>query len=106
MGGACGDRVKTIKTIFVAEKVKFLVKKLFNVNDSELRGYLTRATRWLYQFKSHVEGELFPLIADSGLSVFRRWASKNTSINYILYCQLDRRSDTRRLKFPIQIIGQ
>ena len=30
MSGACGDRVKTIKTIFVAEKFNFFDKKVFS----------------------------------------------------------------------------
>ena len=30
MGGACGDRVKTIETIFVAEKLKVFGKEVFS----------------------------------------------------------------------------
>ena len=30
MAGACGDRLKTIKTIFVAEKSNFFGKKVFS----------------------------------------------------------------------------
>ena len=52
MGRACGDHVKKINTIFVVEKCFFFARKCFQANDSELRGYFTRATRWLSQFKT------------------------------------------------------
>ena len=38
MGGACGDRVKTIKTIFVAEKVKFFGKNVFSGERLRIKG--------------------------------------------------------------------
>ena len=38
MGGACGDRVKTIKTKFVAEKVKFFGKKVFSSERLRIKG--------------------------------------------------------------------
>ena len=38
MGGACGDRVKTIKTILVAEKIKFFGKKSFSGERFRIKG--------------------------------------------------------------------
>ena len=38
MGGACGDRVKTIKTIFVAEKIYFFGKKVFSGERLRIKG--------------------------------------------------------------------
>ena len=52
-------RVRTIKTIFVAENSHSSARKCFQANDSQLRGYFTRAIRWLSQIKTHVKGELF-----------------------------------------------
>ena len=55
MGGACDDRVKTIQTIFVAEKFKLFGKKVFSANDSDLRGYFTRAS---YKMASSVQNPM------------------------------------------------
>ena len=40
MGGACGDRVKTIKPIFVAEKFTFFGKKVFSGERFRIKGLL------------------------------------------------------------------
>ena len=60
MGGACGDRVKTIETIFVAEKFKFFGKKVFSAERFRIKGLFYTNTRWSYiSSKPHVEGESY-----------------------------------------------
>ena len=54
MSGACGDLVKTIQTIFVAENSISSARKCFRANDAELRGYFTRATRCQSQLKKNM----------------------------------------------------
>ena len=63
MVGACGDGAKTIKTIFVAKNSNSSARKCFQANDSELRGYFTRATLQdgNLSLKPHIEGELLTL---------------------------------------------
>ena len=71
MGGACDDRVKTIKTIFIAEKFNFFGNKCFQANDSE--GAILHELQYGYlSSKPHVEGQLFPLI--------RPWFQVNPAI--------------------------
>ena len=38
MGGACGDLVKTIKTMFVTEKFKFFGKEVFSGERFRFKG--------------------------------------------------------------------
>ena len=59
MAGACGDRLKTIKTIFVAEKFNFFGKKVFSGERFRIMGVILHELH--YGSKPHVEGELFPL---------------------------------------------
>ena len=60
VSGLCAFSRKNDKNdIRRGNKSNSSVSKCFHANDLQLRGYFTRAARWLVQ--SHVEGELFPL---------------------------------------------
>ena len=62
MGGACGDRVKTIKTIFFAEKFNFFGKKVFSGERFRIKGlFYTSCNIAISVQKPHFEGEHFPL---------------------------------------------
>ena len=44
MGGAFGDGIKTIKTMFFMEKFKFFGKKIFQANDLKLTRHRLRGS--------------------------------------------------------------
>ena len=52
MGGACGDGVKTIKTIFVAEKFKFFGKKVFSGERFRIKGLFYTSYKMAFSVQS------------------------------------------------------
>ena len=61
MGGACGDHVKTVKTIFVVENW-FFGKKVFTDERFRIKGLCLHELQDGYlSSKLHVQCELFPL---------------------------------------------
>ena len=72
MGGACGDRLKTIKTIFVAEKKQTIRQESVFRRTIQNKGSILHELQDGYlSSKPHVEGGLFPLTrALLGLWIF------------------------------------
>ena len=90
MGGVCGDRVKTIRTIFVAEKFKFFCKKsVFRRTIQKLFYTSYKMAISVQKSKPHVEGELFKyrIIFRSGWKIILHAIQLHTqSVCMYLHC--------------------